>query len=272
MNDPEVARNNLQDYYEKIKNIKTEQIRGAILCSLSSKNTKLAKILCELPSVDTLKKEYEETLNLANYILLNMHNIKPYEGFVIVEGKRYSITPRPKTSMISDELFSKCKKLKQKIKNIGIQRDNLAAKISFLDNHIEYVKNADINELRILRQRKESVKYKSKYYESFFVDGVKVSVGRNKHENIRLLKEARADFIWLHIKNIPSSHMVVHKSEMSEQLAQSAGTLLARLNGINDSVEIDYTKRKFVKICNESNVIYSRHRTLYVRGTVLRQT
>ena len=127
----------------------------------------------------------------------------------------------------------------------------------------------NLNDLQILdsHSQKENKNKTSKSFENFFIEGFKVSIGKNQRENIALLKEAKADDIWMHIRNIPSSHLIIHcgKNKIPEIILQKAAKILVGfLKSFNGNYEVDYTKRKFVKITQGANVTYAKEQTLQI--------
>ncbi|GBG95885.1 fibronectin-binding protein [Ligilactobacillus salitolerans] len=101
-------------------------------------------------------------------------------------------------------------------------------------------------------------------------DGVKISVGRNNLQNDRLtLKTARKDDIWLHVKNLPGSHVIVHSKEPSKQTLLQAAYLAAYFSKARASanVAIDYVPVRNIHKPNGAKpgyVIYEGQKTLYV--------
>lgn len=165
--------------------------------------------------------------------------------------------------------FTQSKKLKQKIQNLEIQKEYLESKISFLKNEIDYIASiVDQQDLQVF-MHKPSAKQKQekKNYESFFIDGMKVSIGRNAKENQKLLQDAKADDIWLHIQNIPSAHMIIHcgKMKVREEVLRQSAKILVGINKIADkNILIDYTRRRFIKVVEGANVVYSKQKTLKI--------
>ena len=109
---------------------------------------------------------------------------------------------------------------------------------------------------------------KNRLFESFFIEGIKISIGKNERENIALLKEARAEDIWIHIRGVPSSHCIIHcgKSKISDIiLYKVAEILIGFTKDFSGNYTIDYTKRKFVKITQGANVIYGKEQTLQLK-------
>lgn len=163
--------------------------------------------------------------------------------------------------------FTQSKKFKQKLCNLEIQKEYLSSKISFLQKELEYIESIEDERDLGVFFHKTSYKQKQerKDYESFFVDGIKVSIGKNAKENQKLLQDARADDLWLHIQDIPSSHMIIHcgKTKVREEVLRQSAKILLGMNGIGDkNIAVDYTHRRFVKIIEGANVVYSKQKTL----------
>lgn len=163
--------------------------------------------------------------------------------------------------------FAQSKKLKQKLKNLSIQKEFLDSKIAFLKREIAYIQSIEQEcDLQVFLQKKHRHREKDKKdYESFFIDGIKVSIGKNAKENQKLLEDAKANDLWLHIQNIPSSHMIIHcgKAHIREEILMQSAKILLGMNGILDkNISVDYTQRRFVKIIEGANVLYSKQKTL----------
>ena len=95
-----------------------------------------------------------------------------------------------------------------------------------------------------------------------------MSIGKNERENIALLREAKAEDIWLHIRGIPSSHCIIHcgKAKISDIILQKAAQILVGFTkDSNENYAIDYTKRKFVKITFGANVVYAKAQTIQLK-------
>lgn len=103
-------------------------------------------------------------------------------------------------------------------------------------------------------------------------DGFTILVGRNNVENDRLTtKTAKGSDIWMHVKNIPGSHVVVlceGQTPPDTTLTQAA--ILAALHSKaadSKQVPVDYTPAKFVHKpagAKPGFVIYDTNRTAYV--------
>lgn len=246
-----------------------------IICAnLSNKIQKLQIVLATLPEEKELLEEAKKISTNANIILANLNKIKNFATEICIEdfGGTQVLISLPSGSRTPQEaanmMFDKAKKLVRKAKNTFLQIQSLEDKIAFLQAEIMYIQSiVSLQDLSILEPKKSSKKSLSKY-ETFFIEGVKISIGRNRSENQSLLEEAKADDIWLHIRDVPSAHMIIHcgKGKISQELLMKAGEILVGLHSIQKGdFDVDYTRRRFVKIIQGSNVVYSKHQSFHYR-------
>ncbi|RDU72888.1 DUF814 domain-containing protein [Helicobacter aurati] len=266
LEDKELFLHSLRQHYQAMQDALVLQQRDRLLRKLQSKCEKLQNLYDSLPSIKQLETTRDEYIMLANYILTHLSEIAPYSTNLQIANMNYLIPQEKKPSLVSQRLFKQAKKLKQKIQHSNLQKQNLESKITFLRNQMLFVRQASLKELEMLQQKRIEKKNKVKNrFESFYINGIRISMGRNENENICLLQSAKADFFWLHIKDVPSSHLIIHANRVDSDVLVQAGIFLARLCGINDkTVVIDFTKRKFVKIVQGANVVYSKEKTLCV--------
>lgn len=260
-------------YAENMKR-KLEAKKEILSVSIEKKIKKLQMLLDELPKESELKQKAQKLSEDGTILLANLNKIKNFALEVRVKdfsGNEVLIALPPETRTPQEGvnvMFSQAKKLIKKAKNTHIQVQNLSDKIDFLKQENLYIQNIqNIQDLVILEPKKMNKKLSLKY-EVIFIEGIKVSIGRNKAENQSLLEEAKADDIWLHIRDIPSSHMIIHcgKGKVYDEIIAKAGEILVGINSIQTgSFSVDYTRRRFVKIIEGSNVIYAKHQTLHYK-------
>jgi predicted ribosome quality control (RQC) complex YloA/Tae2 family protein len=111
----------------------------------------------------------------------------------------------------------------------------------------------DSQELELLvpkRAKSQRKKEKIKECELFWIDDHKVLIGRNSKENQSLLKLAKSNDLWMHIRDIPSSHLIIKtdKQNLPDSVIEKAAKLCVdfSLTQAGD-YEVDYCKRRFVK-------------------------
>lgn len=103
-------------------------------------------------------------------------------------------------------------------------------------------------------------------------DGYTITVGRNNRQNDQLtMKTADRDDLWLHVKNIPGSHVILScaNQPISDTALHEAAMLAAYYSKASDSasVPVDYVRVRQVKKPNGAKpgmVIYETNRTIYV--------
>ena len=121
---------------------------------------------------------------------------------------------------------------------------------------------------RNVKKRKKAKKPKPETYTSS--TGIKISVGKNNKQNDYLtFKIASRGHIWLHTKDIPGSHVVIHDETPDEETLHEAAMLSAYFSKARESssVPVDYTEVRQVKKPNGSKpgfVIYFEQKTLFV--------
>lgn len=267
----------LYSSYKKILDENLQSYKISTISSLQNKRDKLINLLDNLPSKDELIEKSKYYSNIG-YIMQNNMNldfnkkpvlIRDYNGDEIVLNLDDFTSKN--ASLLINECFAKSKKLNLKSKNIALQEENLKENIEFLDSKIEFIRNAkNISDIKIINPKniQNNHNVTKLQYESFFVEGIKISIGKNKNQNIALLKDAKANDIWMHIRNIPSSHLIIHcsKNNIREEIINKACEILVSFCPIKiGTFDVDYTRRRFVKIKEGANVLYSNYSTITIK-------
>jgi len=267
----------LEERYQQIQTRRLSELKKQKLIQTAKKSDKLAQALAKLPDQKKLADEERAYQIYANLILANLHQIKPYDKQLKThdfEGNPVTIKlpGNIKVTRMSDYFFNLAKRAKNKAKNIHIEKENLESKKAFYDNiyyAIEQAKNPYELELLVPKRAKsQRKKEKLKEGELFWIEDYKVFVGRNSHENQKLLALAKANDLWMHIRDIPSSHVIIRtdKQNLPQSVIEAAAKLCVDFSVKNPGeYEVDYTKRKFVKVQEGSNVLYNQYHTLRVR-------
>ncbi len=266
----------LYEVYQKELNNRLNGIKSQKLITINKKFQKLEKIFNSLENEDELIQKSEYITLKANIILANLHLIKNYQKEIILkdfEGNDIKIIFPKNAKSVTNSVnifFDNAKKFKQKSKNIHIERENLSAKINFFKRLSDLIKTSkSIDEINFYYPKQKRVKKEKKFadFEIFFVDEYKILIGRNQKENIKILKLAKANDIWMHLKDRPSSHIIIqtNKKNLPKRVLEIGAKLC-----VDFSVEysgnylVDYTTRKDVKIQNGANVLYYNYKTIGV--------
>ena len=154
-----------------------------------------------------------------------------------------------------------------------------------IENCESYTEIDDIKEELIstgyVRKRKSNGKNSKKSKASkplhyISSDGIDIFVGKNNIQNDYLsLKFANKNFMWLHTKNIPGSHVIICSNDVPDNTLVEGATLAAYYSKAKDSskVPVDYTLVKNLKKPNGANpgmVIYHTNYTMYVEPSDLK--
>ncbi len=267
----------LEEIYHDIAAKKIKQMREQKILSVTKKRKKLAQSLAKLPDEESLSQQEKQYKEYGNLILANLYQIKPYDKRL----QCYDFAGAPctislpkniKVNRLSDYFFNLSKRAKSKARNIHIERENLESKQLFYENILFALKRAkEPYELELLvpkRAKSQRKKEKLKEGELFWIEDYKVFVGRNSTENQKLLALAKANDIWMHIRDVRSSHVIIRtdKQNLPSSVITAAAKLCVDFSVKNaGEYEVDYTKRKFVKVQEGSSVLYNKYETIRVR-------
>ena len=260
-----------KDYEKKLQSLKTQKL------SLLKKNLdKLLKRLDELEDENELLKSSEELFYIGNLVLSNLHNIKPYQKEIELtdyDGSKILYKPEKlyeNISRLPDDIFSKAKRLRQKAKNLHIEKESLLSKIEHIKRFMTIVEESDeIDKIELLFPKKQQSKKEKTddNLEVFYVEGYKILLGKNEKGNIKLLKDAKAKDIWFHLKDMPSAHVLVKtdKQNIPQNVLEFAAKLCVEFSTTQKgSFLVDYTKRQDVKAQEGANVLYYNYKTIKI--------
>ena len=267
----------LYKIYDERQKQSLENVKKQKISQIDKKAKKLKKTIDSLPKKEELEIESFELYEKANFILSNIHNIKPYQKSLKAynyEGIEIEIDleEKPSASRYSNELFKKAKRAKQKALNISLEKDNLDEKLEFLLRLMNNIQNSDsIEECDFLSPKKERNQTKTKKaqaYESFYFEGFKIMLGTSERENIHLLQNSKASDFWFHLKDRPSCHVIVQntKKTIPDSVIEQAAILCAKFSvDFTGNIDVDFTQRRNVKIQSGANVLYNPYSTIGVK-------
>jgi len=266
----------LYENYEKEQSQKLNSLKKQKISFLNKKLQKLQKLYDSLDDEASLLDEAEISQHYGNLVLSNMHKIEPYEKVLKLDdydGNEIEIDLQKNyssVSQMSNALFTKSKKAKQRAKNLHIEKESLESKIEHIRLFINTVQEAnESSKIDLLFPKKEQSKKikKNDSIETFLIEGYKVSLGKNEKGNIEVLKNARAKDVWIHMKDRPSCHVIIttDKQNLPIHIIQSAARLCVDFTMFEkDRYLVDYTPRREVTIQNGANVLYNKYKTIEV--------
>lgn len=251
---------------------------------LHLKMKKLQKDLDRASKLDKLQL-YGELLMSNLYLFEKGMKEVTVTNYYSEDGEQITIPISERKTPVENaqSYYTKYNKAKNALVMVKEQIEKTEQEIHYfemLSNQVQQASPADIEEIReelaeqgYLRMRaskrkKKPTKPTPEQYTSS--TGILISVGKNNKQNDYLtFKIAKKSDTWLHTKDIPGSHVVIHSDDPDETTLFEAATLSAYFSKARDSssVPVDYTEIRQVKKPNGSKpgfVIYFEQKTLYV--------
>ncbi|WP_457561122.1 NFACT RNA binding domain-containing protein [Caminibacter sp.] len=265
----------LEKYTKKLFEKKYEkrltQKKSSILSKINRKIKEIENKLSNLQSREKLLEKSELYKKYADVAMANLYQIKPYMKELKTfdfQGNEINI-PVPELKNINEignYYYKLSKKAKRKAENLEIEKKFLQNQLDFLKNYKKLVENAkNMSELKTYEPPKKE-KREDENIAKFYYDDYLILVGKNEKGNIKLLKTSNANDLWLHIRNLPGAHVIVKNNKLSlnDDIITKAAKLAVAFSG-KDEGEVDYTKRKFVKVKEGAKVEYGKYSTMKVR-------
>lgn len=284
--------------YESVR----KQKKAQLLRALEFKRDGLRQRLQELPRSDELMESARQYAKNGELLFASLHLLPTQKivasSLMLVDFDGQEVVlelPACAVDLPSagNWYFAQSKKLQKKARHLYKQIENLQDKIEFLSDEIMLLQQCEgLSEIlatqgqecktreqkdRTPRARDRKVDRKKsesnippRDIESFFVEGIKIGIGRNVRDNQKLLEMAKADDLWMHIRDVPSAHLIIFCGKKTPSLAviEKSGEMLVRLYaaryGGGDFV-VDYTQRRFVKVSSNAQVVYAKHKSLSYR-------
>ena len=282
-----------KDKQERIKS-RSINIQKLLMTNIDrclKKAEKLNNLLKKCESKDDYKIKGDL---LTSYI----YTIKQGDKFIELlnfysENEEYmtiALDPNKSPSENVQSYYKKYNKLKKSEESSLEQLEKNEEELQYLysvltniQNCESYIEIDDIkNEListGYIRTRKSSKQDKkakaSKPLHFISSDGIDIYVGKNNIQNDYLsLKFANKNYMWLHTKNIPGSHVIICATEIPDNTLIQAAALAAFYSKAQTSskVPVDYTLVKNLKKPAGSKpgmVIYHTNYTLYAEPSEL---
>jgi len=253
------------------------------ITKLLTKTKKLTKERESAGKLDTFQL-YGELLTANSYAIQKGQSEAVVDNYY-EQGTMITIPLDPRKTAIENaqRFYSRYSKAKTALIMIAEQLKKTAEDIEYFEMLKQQVMQAspeDIEEIReelaelgLMRARKSRKKKRPKKPkpETFTASsGIPISVGKNNKQNDYLtFKVADRHHVWLHTKDIPGSHVVIHDDAPDEETILEAAMLSAYFSKARESssVPVDYTEVKHVKKPNGSKpgfVIYFEQKTVFV--------
>ena len=252
---------------------------------LKKNKTKIKKQQAELDAADNADEFKVKGELLTTY----MHQVE--RGMTEIELPNYYDDNKPLKIALSNQIgpsqnaqkyFTKYNKLKTSVKYLNEQIAMAQEEVDYFENllaQIDIASPKDIEEIRqeLIQEGYMRVKSKKKQKpqvsqpEKFYAtDGTLIEVGKNNLQNERLsMKTAAKSDIWLHTKDIPGSHVIIHDANPSDDTLLEGAMLAAYFSKARDSanVPVDYLPVRRLRKPNGSKpgfVIFEGQTTMAV--------
>lgn len=276
-------------FFARSERDRVKQQAGDLERWLSNEIDKLRLKLKKLDQDYARASKLDEYQLYGELLMANLYQFEKGADRVTVEnyytGEQVTIPVSPRKTPIENaqSYYTKYNKAKNALVMIEEQKQKAEDEIQYfemLSQQVQQAAPADIEEIREelaeqgylrLRASKKKKKPTKPEPEKFISStGIPISVGKNNKQNDYLtFKLAKKSDIWLHTKDIPGSHVVIHSEQPDETTLHEAAILSAYFSKARDSssVPVDYTEIRQVKKPNGSKpgfVIYFEQKTLFV--------
>lgn len=280
-----------KDTFDRV-NQKAQSLKRTLTNKLDRSLNKLSKQKTSLLE----SKDRDKFKVYADLISANAHSIQrglkevELENFYDENLESMLVPLDHKISPIENaqKYYKKYSKLKTAEQLLKRQIPRTRDEIIYLENVLMNIDNSteveDLDEIKeeliiegYIKGKKDKKNKKkkdklSKPHHYISKDGFHIYVGKNNRQNDELtLKFANRDDLWLHVKDMPGSHVIIRKSgnEIPDTTLEEAGILAAYYSSAKNSnnVPVDFTEKKNVRKARHAKpgmVIYDNFKTLNI--------
>lgn len=280
-----------QYYLHKAQRDRVQQQGGALIHFIRNeiqkdekKLQKLQKTLKAADSADDYRIKGEILTTYLREVERGMTEITLPNFYANNEPLKITLSNQISPSKNAQKYFAKYQKLRNSIAYVNEQMAKTEAELTYFKTmmaQIEIAEPKDLDDIKAelqaegyLKVKQTDVKKQKRYKisepEVFYAsDGTRIFVGKNNYQNDQLtLKKAHKSDIWLHVKNIPGSHVIIDSPNPSEDTLQEAANLAAYFSKarLSAAVPVDYIQVKKIKKPNGARpgfVVYEGQQTLY---------
>lgn len=278
-------------YANKAQRDRSRELAGQVLRVLNTelkkdrrKVKKLNDQLGDAAKADYYRIRGEILTTYLNKLTTGMTEVTLPNFYDDNKELKISLDPELSPSRNSQKYFTKYEKLKASVDYVNEQLKLTKEEIDYLSNiesQIDLASPADIQEIQVELQEQGYIKKKksgkkkrkvrpSKPEEFHTSNGTTVLVGKNNMQNDRLsFKIANKNDTWLHVKDIPGSHVILRDANPDEDTLLEAAQLAAYFSKgrESDNVPVDYLPVKRLHKPNGAKpgfVTFTGQKTLYV--------
>jgi len=269
----------LENKYIDFLQTKLSEIKRREIKKIDGKIGKLLKNLKKVESEKSLFERSNKLKEIGELIFINLHSIPKYDKKMQITNFQGEVINFQRPTEAKDNphmanlFFSQSKRFKRKGLNSKIERDALNGKISFLQKLKKAISDSlSQEELSILidkpkESRKDRRESSQELFETFWIEGHKILLGKNEKGNIHLLEKSKSGDVWIHMKDRVSAHVIIvtDRREVKDRIVLEAGKLCLKFS-VSESGNylIDYTQRRYVRIQSGANVLYTNYKTMKI--------
>ena len=240
-------------------------------------------------TMDEIKEEGDILASILYSVKKGVNSIKAYDFY---NNKEIEIELDPLISPNEnlDRIYKKYNKVKRGLTNAIRREKEIKDEITYVESTLLFIENsADVaslreieeeliklNYIKSLHNKKKTKLKKEVKYGLIEGEDYLILYGRNNLENDNLtFKVSAKDDYWFHVKDIPSSHIILKTSKLTDELIVKSAQVSAYFSKANlgEKVTVDYTLRKNVSKPNGAKpgfVIYVNQKSIVVEKVELK--
>ena len=241
-------------------------------------------------SMNKIKEEGDILASVLYSVKKGMSSVKAYDFY---NNKEIDVELDPLISPNEnlDRIYKKYNKMKRGLANAIRREQEVKDEISYLESTILFIENSTdvislreieeelikLNYLKSLHTKKKNKLKKEVRYGLIENEDYLILYGRNNLENDNLtFKVSAKDDYWFHVKDRPSSHIIVKTGKLTDEIIEKAAKVAAYFSkaSLGEKVTVDYTLRKNVSKPNGAKpgfVIYVNQKSVIVEKTKLEE-
>lgn len=241
-------------------------------------------------SMNKIKEEGDILASVLYSVKKGMSSVKAYDFY---NNKEIDVELDPLISPNEnlDRIYKKYNKMKRGLANAIRREQEVKDEISYLESTILFIENSTdvislreieeelikLNYLKSLHTKKKNKLKKEVRYGLIENENYLILYGRNNLENDNLtFKVSAKDDYWFHVKDRPSSHIIVKTGKLTDKTIEKAAKVSAYFSkaSLGEKVTVDYTLRKNVSKPNGAKpgfVIYVNQKSVIVEKTKLEE-
>ena len=239
-------------------------------------------------TMDKIKEEGDILASVLYSVKRGMNSIKAYDFY---NNKEIEIELNPIISPNEnlDRIYKKYNKVKRGLTNAIRREKEVKEEITYVESTLLFIENSQdvislreieeelikLNYIKSLYNKKRTKLKKEVKYGLIEGEDYLILYGRNNLENDNLtFKVSAKDDYWFHVKDIPSSHIILKTSKLTDELIVKSAQVSAYFSKANlgEKVTVDYTLRKNVSKPNGAKpgfVIYVNQKSIVIEKVEL---